>query len=362
MGNNIINKLQLCSILILIMMSPFLGTGFYLLIKSSGIDAYFSIIIGGICGLLPILVYIYVNNYQPELPLNKKINLLFGKEIGYLLNIIICICMLGIGTFGMYNLINFIVSQFLSETPFLIIGIMFSIVIIYVNIKGIETLSRTSVILVIINLLIFFTAVLGIASKFDINNIKPILEFGIQRTFKGAFILITMNVSSLLMLLMIPKNTIIANKKTGLWIIITYIVTILFMGISIFLTLGNLGIHLASVYQYPEYLVLKRISLFKFLDRIENIVIIQWIFGIYINLSLIVYYISNTIKYNNKSKLLPSVITCVLLILSILVFKNNTQFNEYSYKYLPYVRLVLLIILLLIGITILFKKLVRKKN
>ena len=71
----------------------------------------------------------------------------------------------------------------------------------------------------------------------------------------------------------------------------------------IFITLGNLGINLSQLYQYPEYIVLKRINLFEFLDRIENLLSIQRILKIYISLSFFTYFISNTIKPHNKSSL-----------------------------------------------------------
>lgn len=355
-NNNIINKLQLCSLLLITLVSPFLGMGIHNLIKKVGVDFYFSVIIGGIVGIIILLLYFYTNKYEPTLPINKKINTLFGNKIGFIVNLIICICLFIIGIFTLYNLVNFIVSQFLSETPLIVIGLLFSLIIIYVNIKGIETLSRTSLILTLICIVLFSIAILSLLQEFDISNLKPILEHGIKRPLEGSFYFITTISTPFFILLMIPKKNIIANSKQNKWITITYIIGIFFMFLTILFTIGCLGIHLASIYQYPEYIVLKRINLFNFLDRIENIIIIQWVFGSFITLSLIVYYISNNIKNNNKSKILPTIITAFILIASNTLFKNNTIFNELSYKYLPYVRLVVLIILIIISLLIFIKK------
>jgi len=356
MKNNIINKLQFCSMFILLNVAPFLGTGIYLLIRKVKIDAYISVIIGSILSILIVFIFLKILNYEPSLPINKKINKLFGQKLGFIINLICIISLFIIGIFTMFNLTNFIVSQFLSETPLYIIGILFSLVIIYINIKGIETLSRTSLILLIINLILTTIAFLELTTQFDISNLKPVLEHGLKNPLIGALYFVTLNINPLLILLIIPKDSIIANEKIKKWIIITYIITVIIMFLFLFFTLSTLGIHLASIYQYPEYMVLKKLTLFNFLDRIENIIVIQWIFGLYTLLSCIVYYISNSIKFENKSKLLPILITLSILITSLIVFKNNTMFNELSYNFLPIIRFVILVILIIIFLKIIFTK------
>ena len=114
--------------------------------------------------------------------------------------------------------------------------------------------------------------------------------------------------------------------------------------------------HLASIYQYPEYVVMKQINLFEFIDRIENVITIQWLFGLFFNISFVVYYISNSIKPAHKSKILPIVLTALILFFSLILFKNNTQFNDYTYRIVPYIRTILLSIYILLFIFIVFKK------
>ena len=356
MKNNYFNKLQLCSILIVLIVVPFIGGGALSLFKSAGVDAYFSVIIGGILGILNLFIFIYIFSYKEETSIRDKIIILFGKKFGFIINSIICILFFTISLFSMYNLINFIVSQFLAETPMLIIGIIFSLVIIYINIKGIEVMSRVILIIIIINISLFLIAVLGLIPHLDFYNLKPILEFGIKRPLIGSLYVLTMNIAPIYLLLIIPKNNIIQNDKINKWLIISYIISIIIIFTALVLTLGTLGIHLASIYQYPGYIVLKRINLFNFLDRIENIIIIQWIFGLYTMVSITVYYISNTIKFNNNSKLLPSIITLIILFTSLHIFSNNTRFNVFGYRYLPILRGSILIIFLIIGIRIWFKK------
>ena len=342
--------------LLILIVGPFVGSGGFVLIKSAGVDSYLSIIIGTILGIPLILLYLYINNYEKDKTIKEKINLVFGNKIGTIINFLLCLCFFTISIFTMYNLINFIVSQFLNKTPFYIVGILFSLIIIYINIKGIEVMSRTMLIITILNISLFIFAFIGLIPHIDLDNIKPFLEHGINRPLIGSFYTITMNITLLFLLLIIPKNDIVATKNFNKWIIITYFISLLIVFIFLFVTLTTLGINLASIYQYPEYIVLKRIHIFNFLDRIENIIIIQWIFGLFSIISIIVYYISNTIKTNNNNKLIPTIITFSILTLSLTFFKNNTQFNDFTYKYLPFVRLFVLILIFLISFKIFLKK------
>ena len=112
----------------------------------------------------------------------------------------------------------------------------------------------------------------------------------------------------------------------------------------------------------PAVSALKKIVIFSFLNRVENVIILQWIFGNFVTLSIIVYYISNTIKYNNRSKILPSVIIFLILYLSFKIFKNSTIYNNYNYTYTPYVRSALVIIYIIISVVIFIKKRIKKNK
>ncbi len=137
---------------------------------------------------------------------------------------------------------------------------------------------------------------------------------------------------------------------------IFYIISILFILLISVFTIGVLGQYLASFYQYPEYILLKKVNLFGFIDRIENILSIGWILSTYATLTLIIYYISNFIKKNDKGNIIPFIITLLIILSSIFIFKNNTTFNMYITNIYPYIISILFIIMIIISVTILIKK------
>ena len=338
-----INTLQLCSMFIILILSATFGKGFSTVIKASGIDSWISVLIAGVLGLGILFIFIYISNYEKDLPLSEKTKKLFGNTFGTIINYILVIILFVTAVSLFYDLIGF----------------MFTLVIIYINIKGIETISRTAFIILIINIFLFIIAVFGLIGKFDISNLKPMLEFGLKNSVKGSIYILLLNILPSVVLLIIPKNTLVDYKKTSTCILISYIFSIILILLTILLTLGNLGIELSSLYLFPEYVVLKRINLFNFIDRIENIIVIQWIFGLFLNVSFIIYFITNTIKKNNN-KIITYLIAFILLFISNYVFKNTTIYDVYIYNIAIYFKYVLLLVLILITIKIKYNRIKKK--
>ncbi len=355
-NNQKINMLQFSAIYVSMILTFFLAIGSYSLIKATAVDGWISIILGGLVGFILVWIFIYIFNYEPDLPIYQKTLKLFGKKIGTVVNFILCILIFILGINIIYANTNFIISQFLSETPYLYVSIFFVLLVIYINTKGIEVLSRVALITIFFSLILYLISAIGLIPNIDIENLKPFLEFGMSRPIKGIFYVIAINLAPAFLLLAIPKNSIIDNEKYKTYISISYIMSIILMLIVFIYIIGNLGIHLASYYQFPEYMVLKRINFFEFINRIENLIITQWILESFISLSFIVYFISNTIKQKPQHKLISSIVTIAILIVSKYAFKNNTQYNTYSFTYAPYLRSIIIIVFVIIAVAIFLKR------
>lgn len=354
-----INCLQYSAMITMIMVASFIGIGVYSIIKSAGVDSYISIIFAFFLSIPALLLFLYICSYEPDLAFPQKMEKLYGKCGGRIVTYLVAIFIFIYANNYMYNLINFIVSQFLPETPILVVGIVFSILAIYANKLGMQSMSRTCLLLLSVNLILLAIGILGVIPDFELTNLKPVLEFGISRPLGGTLYIFTVCVMPIFALLIIPKNDMVDSKKFNRSVIIAYIVSFLIIFFILFMILGVLGIYLASIYQYPEYIFLKHVNLFGFLDRIENIIAAQWIFGLFFSVAFAVYYITNSIKPNYNSKLLPVSVVTLMLLGSIFLLPNNTIFNTYVYEVIPILRIISFVIFILIGISIFIKQ---KKN
>lgn len=353
MKNWKINSLQFGTLVSFTILSTLIGIGFNNVVNIAKVDSYISIILAYIIGFIPILLFIYL--FNQEKTLNELIIDTFGKIPGTIINYLLLIPIGIIGICSVYSICNFMVSQFLSDTPIIILYVVPSVVILYGLIKGIESLSRTSLILYIITIILVIITVLGLAPQIEFDNFKPMLENGITKPLKASLIFTLSDIIPVFIVLAISKKNIVNKEKTTKSIIVFYTLAIIIIFLNIAMTIGTLGIHLTDMYQYPEYLVLKQISFFNFLDRIENFVTIQWIFRTFILVSLVVYYIKNTIKKDTNSKLIPALILTTIIILDLVLFKNNTTFTNFVSKIYPYSNLLLFVLIIIISITVFIK-------
>lgn len=344
-----INILEFCSAFFMVTVSPFLGMGLYNLLKIANVDSTISIILGYILSFLILIIFFIIHNYKPELDLKEKIDKLFNKTSSIIIKIILSLCFFVLAAFLSYNLNSFVISQFLSETPILFISIIISILIIYINSKGIEVILRVSNLLFFISIILMLIAIFGKYNKMDMTNLLPLLKDGIEIPFKGSTNIILLNSIYIFILLMIPKKN-IDNKHINIILVITNTLVYIVFFIITSYTLGVLGIDLALLYHYPAYIIMKEVSIFGFIDKIENFIIIHWIFEIFINLSLITYFI------NKMTNIKPYIIVVANIILYTLIFKNSTLFNLLITKYVPILSIIIIICILIIVLKITIKK------
>lgn len=355
--NSKINQSQFFSMMIMLTLASFLGIGVYSTIQTGGLNSWLSVIIASILGLIVLYLFVTIFNYEKDLILKDKINKLFKKPFNIIINFIFIVSGFTMGMSVIFNLINFTTSQFLQLTPPLVVGLASLFVIIYGATKNVESISRTCFILVIINIILFLAAFLNLFFQIDFNNFFPILKDGIYPPFKGAVYVLLLNILPYYLLLCIPKSKINNTKKFNRNLIFMYAISITLMFAVVFTTIGVLTEPLAKIYQYPEYIVLKSINYFNFMDRIENIINIQWIFGLFFNLILIVYYIKTFFKdtkIGNKS-ILPIIIGSLIFLGSSLIFKNISIFSTYIMKYSLYYRFGFFLVMVLTTIKIKIK-------
>ena len=357
MNKDKITNIQFASLIVFPILALFSGIGTHNTIKIAKVDSYISVFLSYIIGFIPLLLFILIFNYKKELNIIDKIKYLFGNTLGTIINSIINILVLLIGVTLFYGITNFAISQFLAETPLLVLMILIGIVLIYNVSLGIETISRVGIIFLGIICILTIISTTGIIPHFETSNIKPILENGIIPPLKGSITLTLTNVIPIFILLIIPKNKIKNNNKTNKSLIFFYTLAFLFAFLAMLLTIASLGIYLCNIYQYPEYTVLKKISLFNFLDRIENFIYTKWILSSFCCLSLIIYYLNTSIKKESK-KILPTIIVIAMIYIALKVFKNNTIFYNFILNIYPYICLFLLIIFLIIGINIIIRKII----
>jgi len=322
-------------------------------------DSYIIPIFGILIGILFSFSTIYIFNYEPNLNFCEKIIKLFNKNVAFILIIIFCLFCFFMCTLTYLNLNNFIHGQFLSKTPTLAIASLCITSIFYILIKGLNVIAKTGNILFYIAMILFFISFIGLLPFIELKNLKPFFHNKPSNYLESLNCFYSFNIVPMIFLTILPKNK-INNPKLKTTLILSFILSAFTMFIVMFSTLASFGYELTSLYKYPEFHVLKNISLMGLEARIESILIIQCIFDFFMFVVLTIYFIGNSIKSFTKFKNINLIyfVLCLLLVIFTNYFSRyNVFLADFALKYVKtYVSIFSIIFVLLICIKIKINK------
>ena len=347
-----ISHIELSSLLLCIIITFNSGLTLNIIKNNLGIDSWIAILLSYIIGIIPIIIIIYISNYQDELNIFQKNINLFGKILGNIINITIDIILFIIASIILKNTINFTTITYLYHTPPLLLTIIFMLVIIYCTNKGINVICHISLILLSFSIIIYLLTSISLINELKLDNLLPLLTTNKNNILISSLKLVCINTLPIITILIVPKDKIANKKKYNKSLIISYIIGSIISILTITNTISLLGIHLTKIYNYPEYIALKKIKLLGFLERSENIISLKWITEAYIYITIIIYTISKSITNNKIKQNYINIITGILLIIT-------TNYITPKNIYITYIFIPIYIIII---IKILINKLLHIKS
>ncbi len=365
--NNKIDTLQILILGSMIGNALFVGMGNIITVLTVKNNTWFVGICSLIIGIIPVILLNIYMSHQPNLNIFEKNRDLFGKFIGEIINIaVICLVIIML-IINIWSFFNFAGTKYLTETPILFIGFLFTLPLIYACTKGIETISRTIFILFFIILLIHIIITSSLLKFVDIENLKPILKIKSGDIITGIRNFIFYAFSPFITLTIIPKNNIINKEKLGKFSILGYVLAAFFMFIVFTMTMLVVGYNITSMYRYPEYYVIKKISIGQAFDNVENFLSIHWMLNIFSCAVMCLYFVKEYFIQRFKVKkikieyIIIILIVMAALFISINIIRNSTQENEFMRYMFPYVvGFPLIIFLFISSIAVLIKKIKKK--
>lgn len=336
MTNKKISGLEIGVIVYCLVRSFVIGISFNGLINNTKQDSWIIPIIGIFIGIIYLNILKKIINYQPQNSINGKIKSLFGTKFGFAINFFTTFLVFIFCILNFLNLTNLIHTQFLNNTPIYIITLMFIITTIYILNKGINVITRTSIIIFYISLSLFFISLLGLIPTIEINNLKPFFQSTTHEYFNSILTFYCYNISPLFIISIIPKSK-IQSKNIHKTIKTFFIISCINVFCVFFFTLGTFGYELTQIYEFPEFHILKHISFLGLTSRIESILVIQWIFDLFIYSTFLIYYICQSIKENfnlKNSKYINYIICIIIFIIIIRLSKYNIFLYHFINKYI----------------------------
>lgn len=269
----------------------FMGVGLSRILANTNEYSFLAIILGTIIGL--VLLYL--------LRIEMK-----SSFFNTILNSVIIVMSLVI-------LINMISTMYLTQMPKFLIGLPFTLLLLYLLNKDEKVLFRLTNILLFFNLVYYFLSLFPLLKYFSFSAFNY-TNTNISNVFVSAIEFALFSIT--------PTLFTRTSEYKDVPIYKMYIISSITMGVIFMLTYGILGPELAGIVRYPEYLILKEVSISSAIQNIENIVSYMWIIDIF----MLIASCGNSIKHNLKNPKMINIIFIVLLFI--------TSYMNQHYEYI----------------------------
>ena len=242
---------------------------------------------------------------------------------------------------------TFVSSFLLTTTPVFMIFLPWIILLIYAAFSGLPMIHKLASALFPISLVLSFLSIISVVGNFDFLNFLPILT-----TTPSSMLMCIISfagISAFPGILTLHMNANIKNYAKF------YLLAAVSIVIAILCINGVFGEVLVNVFRFPEYMVLKQVKLFDFIEKIENILSIAWAFDLFITSAFSIYSIK-TLLPQKKNGLVAIVIVGIVAIVIDRFLDFNYIYELFLYYALPYISFGLAIIILLLFLYLIKKK------
>lgn len=310
-----------------------LGTG-----GESKQDIWIAILIA-IAMTAPVLfIYARLLVIFPGKGLYEILEIVFGKVIGRIAAVPFIWYAFHLGSLVTRNFTEFINIVSIPETPQYIIAIFMMVLCIWAVKAGVEVVGRwTSIVLPILIITIFGVSVLFIP-LIDLKNIKPVLYEGIKPVLTSSFAILSFPFAETVVFTMILQNLKPKSSpyKVYYWGLLIGGLIILIVSVRNILVLGIANV---SILYFPSYAAVRLINIGNFLQRIEVLVSMVFLFAGFIKINICLYGastgIANLLGIRNYKDIVAP-IGLLMMLLSIIIYRNTMEMFEWANKVYPF--------------------------
>lgn len=249
----------------------------------SGRDMWLTPVLSVGVGYLVVWLAFRLYRLSPDGTFGALLEAVFGKAAGKSLGLLFILFQLHILAFVARDYSEFIVLNFYFKTPVVIVLAGMILLCVWVVRHGIEVLARCGQLFVpvitIITLLVFGL----LLPDLDPGLIFPLFEKGAGPALKGSVVVDGWFCQLFLILYLLPR---IKDKKAarrwGYWSVTAIGFVMLSANLTILMLLGDSTSH----YIYPVLTAARYIALADFFEHVEATVMMVWVLGEFIKISL----------------------------------------------------------------------------
>lgn len=321
-----IKSMQFFALLVLFL----LGTALVVnLGGQAGRDAWLSILIGMLIGLVLFATYCTLYKLFPDMLPTSYSKLLLGKFFGTLISIAYIVFFLNKASRDLMDGGLLIVSSTLKETPVIVINLMMIFTIAYVLHKGLEVMARTATIFlgIVVLLGLLIAGVIVFSNIIELNRLLPVLGNGMMPVIQSV---VKQNIyfpfAEIICFKMIMPS--LGDQRKG---IRSGYMAILLSGVILsstaVITISVLGVDIAERSIFPLLTMVGKASISDFIQRTDILVVMVLIIGDFFKISIFYYAaiigVSDLFRIPYRKLIYPFAI--IILLFSVLITRSYSE-------------------------------------
>lgn len=254
--------------------------------KEAKHDSWMSVIVVMVFGLLVVVLVTALGKMYPGKTIMQYSTDILGKVLGKIIGLVICLYFIYINATILREFAEMLAGPFMPNTNIMVFTIGIILPSIYALYKGFEVVARVNVIIFPIFMLSIFLIMLLGLENMDFTRLTPILEKGIEPVLKGAYRQLIWFGETFVLTMLIPYID-MPNKVRKISLIAVALVALLgvTINIDIVTTFGDR----TETLTYPFLSLARYIQFGKFLERMDSLLMIIWIAGVFIKITIFYY-------------------------------------------------------------------------
>lgn len=251
---------------------------------------------------------------------------------------------------------EFMVTAFMPDTPLLVFNGVMVLLAAYAVRCGLEVICRANQFVFPLAVLSLFVIIALVAGEMHLENLLPVMEEGLAPVLKGALAPASWRGEVVVLLMFLPYlNFPQEAGKAGL-------LAVIFIGILLTLAtaavIAVFGEGMAAHLTFPTLYLARYVSVAGFIERVEAIVMVLWVAGIFVKISCFYQAAALAVAQwlglkDYRPLVLP--LGVVQLVWSVTLFDNSRElvaflaktFPPYAYVFELGIPLLLLLIALI---------------
>lgn len=250
-------------------------------------DAWISTLITTGNGVLISLLIVTLMRRFPEQTLVQYSEDIMGKFIGKIIGLGYIWWFLNTNAIIVREFGDFLVAAFMPRTPLLVFNSMLIILAVLAVRSGLEPLGRLNEWIFILNAFILIMIITLSFPEVRLENLQPVLEGGIVPALRGAYTPTSWFGEIITLGMIFPFIT---QPQRGYRIAVgAHLIIGAFLLAGAIISIGIFGPELTSRFKFPIIETVRLISLGGFFERVESLVMIIWVGGVFVKVSVFHY-------------------------------------------------------------------------